>query len=271
MATSRITSVIGALAAATLLTAASARADGFNAGTETIASGAVSATLSWDRGEFGPQNTTLTISRAGVVVFGHTIARVCGPECQRSPGDGSEFELVDLDGDGEPEVVVMGRNLDPCCETLGVYDFRPASGTYGELARDSQSSVKVQTSGGPHIVTTDSRLEPLLGSVFLPVQVLRYERPGGVPRLRDATRAYPKLIRADAAEQKGLFKGLERKDFSAPHVLGAYVADEYLLGRGAAALRELDKQLARGVVGSPKESKTYRRKLLTLLHRTGYR
>jgi hypothetical protein len=137
--------------------------------------------------------------------------------------------------------------------------------------RSSNSSYAIETGGGPHIVTTDGRLEPLLGTVFLPLQVLRYDRPGGVPRLRDVTRAYPKLLRADAAEEKRLFKGLERNDFSAPHVLGAYVADEYLLGHGTAALRELDKQLARGVVGSPKASKTYRRRLLALLHRTGYR
>jgi hypothetical protein len=168
-------------------------------------------------------------------------------------------------------VIAIGRNLEPCCETLGVYDFRAAANTYGELTRSSSSSYKVETSGGPHIVTTDSRLEPLLGSVFLPVQVLRYERPGGVPRLRDATRSYPKLIRTDAAEQKSLFTGLGRNDFSAPHILGAYVADEYLLGHGTAALKELGKQLARGVVGSPTASKTYRRKLLALLHRTGYR
>ncbi len=263
-----------ALAAAALLPIASAQADGFNAGTETAVSGTTTATLSWDHGELGPQNTTLTISRAGAVAFQRQIPEVCGSDCSLSAADGSSFQVVDLDRDGEPEVLLQTDNSLDCCATMGIFDFRPATGTYGELTQASGSSFQIEDADGDghqEIVTTDARLKSLLGTVFLPVRVFKFERPGGVGRLRDATRSFKKLIREDAAEQKGVFKLLTHNDFSAPHVIGAYVADEYLLGRGSVGLKEMDKQLARHVVGSPKASKRFRAKLLTLLHRNGYR
>ena len=48
-------------------------------------------------------------------------------------------------------------------------------------------------------------------------------------------------------------------------------ADQYLLGQGATGLKRLDRELARGVIGTPKQSRAYRRKLLALLARYGYR
>lgn len=131
-------------AVAVLLATAPARASDFNAGTETVESGPVSATLSWDRGEFGPQNTTLTIARDGVVAFRRPIPRVCGVDCQLEPGDADDFQLADLDGDGEQEVVVTASNQGHCCVTLGIYDFRAATGTYGELMRDLGSPFRLE-------------------------------------------------------------------------------------------------------------------------------
>ena len=53
-----------------------ARAEGFPAGSETAAAGAVSATLSWDLGEFGPRDATLAITRAGALDFSRQIPDV---------------------------------------------------------------------------------------------------------------------------------------------------------------------------------------------------
>ena len=49
-------------------------------------------------------------------------------------------------------------------------------------------------------------------------------------------------------------------------MVSAYVADQYLLGHGSTGLRELDKQIERGAV-----KKSFRHKLLSVLHKFGYR
>jgi hypothetical protein len=45
------------------------------------------------------------------------------------------------------------------------------------------------------------------------------------------------------------------------------VADEYLLDRGRVGLRELDRQIARGLLGTPRRAKAFR----TVLRDFGYR
>ena len=44
-----------------------------------------------------------------------------------------------------------------------------------------------------------------------------------------------------------------------------------MLGHGSAGLREFDRQVKRGVLGSPKHAKRFRRRMLATLHRFGYR
>jgi hypothetical protein len=265
-----------AAAAAAALAPASARAD-FNAGTETVASGPVSAVLSWDAGE-GPSNAKLAISRNGAVVFDHPIPRVCGPECTRYASDGDAFQLVDLDGGGEPEVVLTADNGDRCCTTMGIYDFRPATGTYGELVHEwgeADFDLKdVDGDGRSELVTTDERFENLVPgqtSIFFPPIVYGYERTEAGSRLVDRTRDTLGFVRAEAAELRRLFRSLDKPDAYTRMYVGSYVAEEFLLGRGPVGLKEFDRQAKRGILGRPKSAKALRKRLLTLLDRYGYR
>jgi hypothetical protein len=259
-----------AIAALFFVLAASAHASGTNAGTETTASGPLSATLAWDAGEDGPANMRLTITRAGAVAFARPIPRVCGTECDRFPGDTDEFQFIDLDGKGEPELILDSFNFERCCETLGIYEADPATGGYSEFVLDSPTSMFLEDAdddGRSEIVTRDGRFADALDSSYGPRRVFHYEA-GAV---HDVTRDFPDVVSEDLDVLVDSIDDLKRNDFSARGMLAAYVADKYLLGKGKSALKELDAELARGVVGGPKRSRAYRRQLLSLLHRYGYR
>jgi hypothetical protein len=270
--------ILLALAAtAALITAATAQAAGVNAGSETVSRGPVTATLTWEQGDTNPQNTTLTIARGGATAFQQRIDRVCGAGCERLPADADGFQLTDLDGDGEPEVVVLDTNDGVCCETMGVFDFRPGAGTYGQLARDWAVPVDVEDidgDGTTEIAGEDSRfthLVPHHDGWYLPPQIFSYERPGGVPQLTDRTRDFPQKVRDDAKLAKLLITAVDRGDKDAGNFVAAYVADEFLLDHGQVGLREFDRAARSGILGSHRQAKTLRRRLLSALDRFGYR
>jgi hypothetical protein len=269
--------ILAALAVAALAPVA-AFADGTNAGTETVTAGPVSATLSWDAGEDGPLNARLRISRSGTIVFDRAIQRVCGEECLRDASDTDGFALVDLKGDGEPEVIATGDNSGRCCTTMGIYGFDPATGTYGELVREWGDAIvefkDVHHNGSHQIVTTDERFQNLVpgnSTIFFPPRVFAYEGTGAGAKLIDRTRTSLSVVRDEAALTKFLVDELKKPDVYAKLYVGSYVADEYLLGRGSVGLRALDRATKRGLLGKPASAKKFRKRLLTLLDRYGYR
>jgi hypothetical protein len=271
--------VLPALAAA-LLPAAAARAD-VPAGTETITKDGLTATLSWDAGEFSPQHAALTITRDGAVAFQRRVPQVCGDEgCDRDPEDTDQFQFIDLDRDGERELFTRSENTGHCCVTIAVYFYDAASGTYSEFAHtwgDEQLYLEnFDERGAPEIIASDDRFDALADSDprFVPPRVFHFERVAGVPRLVDVTRSFPSIVRSDASFAKSFLHLIDKHDEAAGFARGlmaSYVADEYLLGRGRVGVRELDRQIARGLLGGPRKAKTYRRRLLRLLSRYGYR
>jgi hypothetical protein len=268
--------ILAVLAAAALVPAA-ARASGTNAGTETVTAGPVTATLAWDGGEDGPQNTRLTISRGGTAVFNRAIPKVCGEACSRYIAETDNFQLVDLDGDGEPEVVAIANAGDCCTQTIGIYGFSPATGTYTELAQDMGEgalSVKDTNGGTSEIVTTDQRFKNVVPghtSYFFPPRVFGYEHGAAGPRLVDRTRDSLSLVREAASDLRFLLKELKDADAFSKIYVGAYVAEEFMLGRGKVGLKEFDRQAKRGTLGNAKSAKKFRKRLLRLLHQYGYR
>jgi hypothetical protein len=269
-----------AVAAAVALSVPSvSRAEGFPAGSETAAAGAVSATLHWDLGEFGPSHAVLEITRGSTLAFAREIPDVvCTGFCQIVGTD--DLSVTDLDSDGEGEVVVAASTGgEHCCFVMGVYDFRPATGTYGELVRDWGSTGfelrDLDHDARPEIVASDVRFDDLFtgshAASFPPPAVFSYERPDGLPTLADVTTRYPALVARNAAEAKSVFRRFHRGDVNAGGFVAAYVADQYLLENGRAGLRELDRQIRRGILGTPRQAKAYRKRLLWLLHRFGYR
>jgi hypothetical protein len=269
----------GLAAAAALIVApaaASAQDEGFPAGSETVTSGSVSATLSWEAGQIGAKNATLAITRGGSALFAQKISDVVCDECFLNTSD--DVQVVDLDQDSEPEVVVAGTSGEECCVRMGVYDFRTASGGYGELFEDWRGAgfelSDLDRDGQPDIATGDLRFEDVfagLGLWFLPPTVFHYQHQDGIPYMLNVTRGFPALIRKNAAQAKRGLKGFHRGDPGARGLVTAYVADQYLLGHGSAGLREFDRQSARGILGSPRRAKAFRKRLLRMLHDFDYR
>lgn len=270
--------IVLAALAATLVGAATARAD-ITTGTETATAGRVTATLSWETGEFSPAHTALTITRDGVVAFQRRVPKLCGDDgCDRDSQDSDDFQVVDLDHDGEPEVFARSRDNGRCCVTLAVYAYDPASGTYSEFTHtwgDGPVDLASVDGRGPReIIARDDRFDAVIGGPFrfVPPRVFHFQRDAGVARLVDVTRRFRSVIRSDASGSKLFLRDLKQDEHSfAAGLAVSYVADEYLLGRGRVGLRELDRQIARGVLGTPRKAQALRGRLLRALTRFGYR
>jgi hypothetical protein len=248
--------VIASILAAVALAAAPPAVD------ETVTSGSVSARL---------HGNTLTITRDNAVAYDKAITDVVCDGCVLQGSD--DVQVTDLDGDGEPEVLVTAFTGGMhCCTLMGIYGYQAGTG-YDELTQDWQSAGfnldDLDGDSRPEIATQDVRFEDLFTAhvvSFPPPAVFRYLHQDGRPVLADVTRAFPKLIKANAAEAKRNFKRFSRNNPDGAGVVSAYVADQYLLGHGATGLRELDRQIARGAV-----KKSFRKRLLSVLHKFGYR
>jgi hypothetical protein len=263
-----------ASAAATLLAAlgAVAPAAANDAGSITHGAGDVSATLEWDRADLGVGDARLFVTRAGVR-YDLTIVDICDIGCILVPDDPatkpaeSMLKIADLDGDGEPEVLVDTFSGGAhCCLTTRLLTW---DGT-GYQPRDiawRDVSYQLRDADG------DGRLElvgadPRFSSVFtafaasaFPPRVLQVVQGAPV----DVTRRFPALVRADAKRRLRDLRAA-RRGADIRGVLAAYVADQYLLGRGSVGTAEVDRQHRKGRV-----SKGFKALLLKRLKSWHYR
>lgn len=264
-----------------LASASAARADR-PAGSVTKSAGNVTATLSWGAGEFAVSNPRLAISRAGALVTDVSVADACR-SCvlvEDSPdGSFSILNVADLDADGEPEVffdVFSGGAH--CCTTTRFYTWRSTLGTYrrapstywgnaGYEVVDLDGDGRLELSGRDDAFAY--AFASYAGSAF-PPKILRYEgNPAtGVSTLTDVTRRFPTVLRADAARLRSIIrKAKPRKRFyEYQGALAAYVADEYLLGKGSVGRAEVRRARRRGLTAPG-----FMGELLKFLRKTGYR
>jgi len=152
----------------------------------------------------------------------------------------------DLDGDGEPEVMVsLSSGGAYCCTWWRLYRYRggryfPQLRWWGDInavpaLRDLDGDKRIE------LVSVDdrfSRLAPHVAAAY-PIQIWRYDRG----RFANVTRRYPGRI---AAHASGLWARYQRANGPARYVLAAWAADQYLLGRRSEADRALDEALAKG-------------------------
>lgn len=186
----------------------------------------------------------------------------------------------DLDADAEPEVwldtYTGGAH---CCLDSRFYRWLPSRAAYASTKhawRDvGYRRLRLDSDRRPELVSADARFAyaftAFAASAF-PIQIWHFERG----RLIDVTRRFPARVERDA---DGLWRLYRR--FSGPSddprgVLAAWVADQYLLGRGESGWATLEKLERRGAFGPRPDlagwpqGKGYLRALRAFLARTGY-
>jgi subtilisin-like proprotein convertase family protein len=251
--------------------------------TETARAGRTAATLSYVEQTGAFTYLRLQIVRRGAIVFDGPPKRldpcVCpynGPVLGQA---GGALHVRDLDGDGEPEVVLDSYlGAAHCCWYTDVYRYlrrrrvyRPSVGFWGNV---SARLVDIGLDGRPEFQTADDRFAYVFtsfsGSSF-PIRILRFDHG----RFVDVTRRFPRLVRRDAAELYASYRSALRGSFpDVRGILAAWLADEYSLGRGPAGWRVLERAERRGELGRKPDGwatgKAYLRKLRAFLRRTGY-
>ena len=247
--------------------------------TQTARAAHTSATLSYVEQTGAFSSLRLQIVRAGRTVFDRPPKRLdpcfCADNGPIVDEPGGALRVRDLDGDGEPEVVVDSYLGAPhCCWYTDVYRYlprrrvyRPSIGFWGNV---SARLVDLGRDGPSEFQTADNRFAyaftSFAGSAF-PIRIFRFDHG----RFVDVTRRFPKPVRSDAAK---LFRDYlaerRRPNGDVGGILPAWLADQYLLGRGPAGWAVLRRAVRRGELQQWEDPKTYLRKVRFFLRRTGY-
>jgi hypothetical protein len=254
------------------------------AGSATASSGVVAANLTWQRARFGVGPSRLTVVRAGANLFDASpfaASEGCKPAgnvgCTFAPSGrrSGSLQLVDLDADGEPEVLVDAFTGGAhCCAVTEILRFTGG----GYAAREVQwgnggyDLRDFDGDGRPEFSAVDDAFAGAFSSFaasVLPARVLHYQ--AGV--LTNVTRSFPGPVRANLRLARRTLRTALRRHFETLGAVAAITADLYSLGRGREArpfLRRLRarKQL-RGISGPA--GRGFERRLLRFLHRHGYR
>jgi hypothetical protein len=265
-----------AACAAGLLLLALPGAAGAAEQTASAESGTVRADLRWDDEQPSQFAPALRITRPGGAYD------YAPSECGGTPDkdlycetprvfEGHEFLIVrDIDGDGEPEVLVeMYSGGAHCCSILRLYKWDGAANTYAST-KNNFADVgfelrDVEGDGKVEFVSADPRFAYAFASFAdsrFPIQILAFTDGD----FDDVTARYPALIRADAREQWNAFREARRERREVRGVLAAYLADQFRLGRGAAALR----QVRRALRPLSRRDRRYLRSVRRYLKRWGY-
>jgi hypothetical protein len=269
---------------ATLVLAAPASAQ-VAAGSKTVSSGQVTATLTWSAGEIFAEHPALRIVRAGTVAHDAGLESQC-QACNYLADTDSALQVRDLDGDGEPEVLVDAFSGGAHCCTItpifrwdevGGVGYRKLTGSFGNVG---YSLDDLDRDGRPEFVTEDDsfayEFTAYAFSLF-PLRILAYGTDrSGRTALRDVTQGYlPMVAKEAAAFRREVAKA--HKGGDARGVIAAYVADLYRLDRKKQANAYLNSALRRGLLKSPFDGpdiwptqRKYIRELKKFLKKHGY-
>lgn len=223
----------------------------------------------------------ITITRNGHVVYARKINQSgCGSFCTFTavPPGRSAVRLVDLDANGEPEVVLgLYTGGAHCCFVDQVFSFDRARNTYVETGHDFLDAGAVVKRVGGHEVflSADARIAENAFTDYAdsgaPIQIWNFAGSGR-GRFTDITRRFPGLIRTDAARWMRAFN---HHIANGVGFIAAWAADEYLLGNGGLVRSTLASEARRGrlhsALGLPHNSpQRFVTDLQKFLRRLGY-
>jgi len=248
--------------------------------TETESSGAVTATLSYDhvQNSFEYTNMALTISRAGTQALAGdpTFGDCDSPYC--SPGGFGNRDSVlvqDLDGDGEPEVIVdLYTGGAHCCYVSRFYRW---DGT-GYVSADRNFGdpgyriADLDGDGVQELIGADYRFGYAFTAFAFSLMPIRiYDLKAG--RWELVTTRFPDQVRADANKAWKTFTKISRNE-EPRGAIAAWTADQMMLGRKRSATRTLNRLAGQGRLPAdgfpPKSQRKFVRTLLTFLGKRGY-
>jgi hypothetical protein len=249
--------------------------------------GGVTARLSWRGSRWGPvSGLRIEVRRFGRVAMARSVPSAwgeCAQDCVQTVNWSSQPLLVrDLDGDGEPEVLLnlYGEGAH-CCSISQIYRYIPAGAAYSGRRTTWGADYRVRDydrDGVLDFSSADTRFcfgcsYPMLAR---PVRIWHYRRGLFV----DVTRAFPGVVSHFARlERHGVtqifgrgpaYKNFTRHELSgyARLSLGVYVADMCLLDRCLRGWRFAGQLADRGGLG--RGGSTYLQHLHRYLLHLGY-
>jgi hypothetical protein len=259
--------------------------------TETDTQGQVTASFTYNYkksryGTYDYSGAHVTVTRAGVALVDEDLGKECS-YCDPWPASGaqkgvSSVNVVDLDGDDEPEVLVDlysgGAN---CCWYSLSWRYDANQNRYvKKLLRPGLSfpyTLKdLDGDGVPEFKSVDYRFAYKYGSNADTPRPLRiFDWDGG--RLVDVTIGFPQLAARDAAVMyKGYLRFRKSKDVNVRGLLAAYLADSYNAKNGRAAWRRVVAAYRRGDVNRKSGGEVgpfgnkYLKSLRSFLKKLGY-
>ena len=251
--------------------------------TQTASRDGVTATFTFVGHYPNYSGLSLRIAKAGVILYHQPVhSKACGTFC--APGatepKASSVQVIDLDGTGQPNVVLnLFSGGAHCCSIAQVFTFDPGTMTYAMTERnfgDPGDRIEdLNHNAQREFVTADDRFAYTFtdfAASGLPLQILTFSGS----RFHDVTDRYPALIRKDAAMWLKAFRQLDHgSDIDSVGVIAAWAADEYRLGKVAAANRYLHQQAQAGHLKSAlgageAQGQRFVTKLITFLRRHGY-
>jgi hypothetical protein len=277
-----LAAITTAVAAAAVAFPAAAGAD--DAGSQSASAGAVSATLSWGKAQYGVSNPLLVIVRAGATAFDGS--PVAGSDACRdgycsffaSGKRKQSLQVVDLNGDGEPEVLVDAYTGGAhCCAVTELAAFNGSGYAVQELywGNTGYDLKDLDGDGKPELVGYDDAFAgaftSFAASVF-PPRIVDYD-PTVKGSLRDVTDHFVALIRKNRDQALHALKRARRQHYETLGAVAAYVADLYLLGDHEAVRPYLKRARKRGDLRtiSGRAPRSFERQLFAFLKKQGYR